>query len=433
MNNMKYFKNNKILGSIVIALALVFVVGLAGAPAAHAQYYSYGNSGYAYQYGGTYAYNNPVYYTAPTYYTYYSPLSVSCYPNTSNANAGSAVTWSARVSGGSGSYSYSWSGTDGLSGYGSSVSMDYYNPGIKTATLFVSSSGVQSQSVSCSGSVNVYANPVTYYNPAPVYNSSPYYPTSSYYNPLQISCSSNTSMASIGSTVIWSASVNGGNGSYTYSWSGSDGIAGYAQSLATVYSTPGQKLASVTVYSNGQTLTESCGSTVNISGGYYGTNYPVTVSPSNNGSLDIGCYADPSTASVNQPITWNVEVTGGLAPYTYSWTGSDGLTGSQSSIIKYYASSGSKSAIVTVTSADGRTGTRACTDTATVGRPASSYTAPAAPAQTTNVVQPASQPVNVLPAAVFSLGTIPWGWVAVLIILILFGVVLYLVFNRSKI
>ena len=62
---MKNIINNKILASIVIVLALVFVAGIAGAPAAHAQYVNY-PTGYTYQsyptsytyqqYGGTYAY-----------------------------------------------------------------------------------------------------------------------------------------------------------------------------------------------------------------------------------------------------------------------------------------------------------------------------------------------------------------------------------------
>jgi Mg2+ and Co2+ transporter CorA len=33
----------------------------------------------------------------------------------------------------------------------------------------------------------------------------------------------------------------------------------------------------------------------------------------------------------------------------------------------------------------------------------------------------------------FSLQNIPWGWVAILIILVLFATVLYLLFNKEKI
>jgi hypothetical protein len=442
---MKNIINNKILASIVIVLALVFVAGIAGAPAAHAQYVNY-PTGYTYQsyptsytyqqYGGTYAYTAPNYcsnhycgvtYTQPVY----APVYVSCYPTSSSVNTGNTATWTSSVSGGNGVYSYSWSGTDGLIGSSASVAMPYYSSGIKTASVTVYSNG-QSQTAYCSGSVNVYNNyPTTYY------------PPTTYYSPLQISCMANTTSAPTGSTVTWSANVSGGNGIYNYTWSGSDGITGYAQSISTAYNTLGQKLASVTVYSNGQTLTQSCNNTVSVGGyqnGYqngYQTGYavPTVISSNlsnNNSGLDIGCYADPATASISQPITWNVEVTGGNAPYTYSWTGSDGLTGSQSSVVKYYDNSGSKNAIVSVTSANGLTGTKACTNAVTV-RSAGNYYAPASAAPVQQA-QPAATPTNVLPAAaLFSLGNIPWGWVAVLIILVLFGTVVYLLFNRQKI
>jgi hypothetical protein len=440
---MKNIINNKVLASIVIVLALVFVAGIAGAPAAHAQYVNY-PTGYTYQsyptsytyqqYGGTYAYTAPNYcsnhycgitYTQPVY----APVYVSCYPTSSSVNTGNAVTWTSSVSGGNGVYSYSWSGTDGLTGSSASVAMPYYSSGIKTASVTVYSNG-QSQTAYCSGSVNVYNN----------YPTTVYYPPTTYYSSLSVSCNANSASIPTGTSVTWSAYASGGNGVYSYSWNGTDGLIGYGQSLFYYYANPGIKTASVTVSSNGQSITQSCNNTVSV--GNYQTSYqngyqtgytvPTTVvGSSNNNSLDIGCYADPATASINQPITWNTEVTGGVAPYTYSWTGSDGLTGSQSSVIKYYDNSGSKNAIVSVTSANGLTGTKACTNAVTV-RTAGNYYAPAS--ATPVQAQPAAAPTNVLPAAaLFSLGNIPWGWVAVLIILVLFGTVVVVLLNSPKI
>lgn len=161
-----------------------------------------------------------------------------------------------------------------------------------------------------------------------------------------------------------------------------------------------------------------------------------------NASLDIGCFADPISVSANQPTTWRAEVTGGLAPFTYSWTGSDGLTGTQSTILKYYSNSGDKSAIVSVTSADGKSGTRACSNAVAV-RPATKYvtrTVVTQPVAQAPAEQPSTQSVSQQPsntqysaAALFSLSNVPWGWVAVLVILVLFATVLYLLFNRKKI
>lgn len=414
---------------MVLGLTLAFVVGLSQAPQAEACS------------SGCGTYYPPVYY--PPTQTTVSPLYVQCYPQPLTANVGDSATWVSNVSGGVGSYSYSWSGTDGLTGAGPSISKVYYTSGSKSATMTVSS-GSQTKSVSCSGSVTVYGNSYNDYPPVyqpPVYVPPTYYPPT-YYSPLQVSCTPNVTYTNTGSTVTWSANVYGGNtnGYYgiTYSWSGTDGLYGYGQSISTTYNTPGYKTASVTVNANGQTASQICGSSVNVSGynNYaYQTSYYNTYSNygSNNGGLNVGCYSDPQVASLNQPITWSVEVTGGVGPYTYSWSGTESLTGSGNSVVKYYNSYGEKSAIVTVTSADGKTSTRACSNTLNVRRAggASTGTTVTTPTKTTTDTKASNNSQSA--AALFSLQNIPWGWVAILIIIVLFATILYLIYNRPKI
>ena len=270
--------------------------------------------------------------------------------------------------------------------------------------------------------------------------------------------------------VTWTAYVSGGNGYYRYSWTGSDRLSGSDKTTYMNYTTPGQKIATVTVYGNGQSIGESCSTYVTIPGYNTTSGYPtiykaptytqqvtyvqpqyVVASPavtSNNSGLDVACYADPTNSKIDQPITWTAEVKGGQAPYTYSWTGSEGLVGSAKSVIKYYGTIGNKSAIVTVTSADGQTSNRACSNALTV---TSNYKAPAKVAtvkptvQTSqaNVTPAVSQAVpvvtltpanaNLSAASLFSLQNVPWGLVGILIILVLFFTVIYLLFNRTKI
>lgn len=284
--------------------------------------------------------------------------------------------------------------------------------------------------------------PVSYY---PQYNY-PYTPPV-YTYPITVTCYASPQSIYVGASTIWTANASGGTGSYSYSWSGDENLYGTSRTVAKTYHSAGQKRASVTVYSGGQSITQYCGNTVNVVQ-YYPTptyTYPPVYPqptyqygyPSSNIGLDIGCYADPKNAKVNQPITWLVEVTGGRAPYIYAWTGSDGLTGTQSSVVKYYATPGEKSAIVTVTSADGRTNSRACSNQVTVS---AAYRAPVKPAPVV-VASPTPTPsptpvVDVIEkntAGAFSLAYVPWGWVAVLVILVLFATVLYLLFNREKI
>lgn len=260
------------------------------------------------------------------------------------------------------------------------------------------------------------------------------------YSPVYVSCSVNTTFTSIGTVVTWSAYATGGDGYYTYSWSGSDGFYASGQFAYFTYQFPGYKTASVTVYSNGQSYTQNCSNAVTVNAPVIVAQQVVQPIPvvapraSNFNGLDVGCYADPINATPNQPVTWSVEVTGGIPPYSYSWTGSDGLTGAAASVIKFYKTSGAKSAIVTVTSADGRNTVHACSNTVTVR----SYGAPA-PKPVVQQPQPASTTTptpnnNGLSAsAFFSLATLPWGWISVLIILLLLGTVLYLMFNKTKI
>lgn len=430
MKNITRTASYTILGIVIfiIALGIIFV-----SPAqAQADYYD--DRGYygtpSYNYG--YSYNR--YEQTPNY----GALRASCYPMPLSARTGDSVTWAATAYGGNGSYNYTWSGTDGLSGYGSSVVKYYYSSGTKSASVTVTSGG-QSITKICDGAATIYGD--TYYRHDYDYNynynyqySYPYYNYPyTYYSPLYVTCRPHTTYANTGATITWTAYPSGGTGSYTYTWSGTDGLYGSSQSLFYSYQNPGLKTANVTVYSSsGQTTTISCG-TINIGGYYQGTTNQNT-----NSGLDVACYADPSTVRVNQPVTWRAEATGGAAPYTYTWTGSDGLSGSENTVLKYYGTTGDKSAIITIKSADGRTATRACSTSVTV-RPASTTVTPAErPTPVTPQVQPdtnndRNESQGLSAAALFSLKNVPWGWVAILIILVLFATVVYLIFNRPKI
>jgi hypothetical protein len=418
----------------VMTLMLAFGVVAINPHQAHADY------GYGYSYDSGY-YGTPSYNYGSSYYHPYpqnnqGPLQASCYPLNLSVRTGDSVTWTASAYGGNGSYNYTWSGTDGLSGYGSSVSKIYFSSGSKTASVTVTSGG-QTITKICDGVANVYGDTSYNYPTYPTYPTYPVYPTyPTYpaYSALYVTCTVSTTYANTGAPVTWNAYPSGGNGSYTYVWSGTDNLYGSSQSVYYTYQTTGPKTASVTVYStNGQSMTQNCGTT-NI-GGYYAQAVPVYtgVAYNNNNGLDVACYVDPTTARVNQPVTWRAEVTGGAAPYTYSWSGSDSLSGSDSSTIKYYSTTGDKSAIVTVKSADGRTATRACSTTATVR--SASVAAPVRTVTPPVQVQPTQTQSNngLSAAALFSLKNVPWGWVAILIILVLFATVVYLIFNRPKI
>ena len=157
-------------------------------------------------------------------------------------------------------------------------------------------------------------------------------------------CSINPSNnVAVGQDISFFASASGGNGNYTYSWSGSDDLNSNNQSFTGRFYSAGNKYASVTISSNGQSITRSCN--VNVTG--------------SNTSLNVYCSATPTVANLNQYVTWTAYATGGDSNYYFNWNGSDGLYGSGSSITKQYGATGQKTATVTVTS-NGQTYSASC-------------------------------------------------------------------------
>jgi len=197
-------------------------------------------------YGG---YDNTCYdcgYTPPCTTCNYVPpvvviptLIVSCTPNRYDVDKHESVTWTANASGGSGSFSYSWSGTGGLSGSGRQISQVYNSTGSKTAHVVVTSGG-RTATADCG---SVYVNDD--YRP---YN----------YRDLNVSCTVNNNSLTIGQTAVWNTSVSGGNGSYYYSWTGTDGLYGNSSTISRNFNTLGAKYATVTVTSDGQSKTLTC-------------------------------------------------------------------------------------------------------------------------------------------------------------------------------
>lgn len=282
------------------------------------------------------------------------------------------------------------------------------------------------------------------------YNSGYYggYPTQSNY-PLVVSCSANQTFVSTGANITWVANVFGGNGVYSFSWSGTDGLYGSQSTAIANYHAPGVKTASVYVTSLGQQRSVQCSNTVTVGIPiqaiytpppiYQQTiiNNPIPNQPVTSNNIQIACFADTTTAKVGVPVTWDVEATGSGENFTYAWTGSDGLSGNQASLITTYVTTGRKSAVVTVTSANGKSQSKACGNTVNVtgtykaNTVAKTPAKPAAPA--VPVVTPPAPDNSLSAATLFSLEYVPWGLVAVLVILILFITVLYLLFNKKKI
>jgi hypothetical protein len=148
---------------------------------------------------------------------------------------------------------------------------------------------------------------------------------------LSASCSANPVTIYPNQGTTWTSSVSGGTGVYTYSWSGTDSLVGLSSSASKVYTVAGTKSASVLVTSGSQSKSVNCSNTVNVS------------------SVTATCTPSPASQGIGQNVTWTVVPSGGTGSYNYSWSGSDGLSGSGASVTMPYVTAGTKSASVTVT------------------------------------------------------------------------------------
>ncbi|MEM3454484.1 MAG: PKD domain-containing protein [Thermoproteota archaeon] len=284
------------------------------------------------------------------------------------------LTFSASATGGSGSYTFSWT-INGSNYTGSSVSYTANNYGTYTATCTVrdnntgstvsgscsyvvllpvtssltSSSydvfvktpftitGTGSGGIGASGQLNMTGSlsgnatipnsitqqrQITEYTPAQysysITVSASY--DSLYNNPYNTSTSSivvNVSQPNLTVTITgpssapvntycnFSVSVSGGSGNYTYSWSGGGNPpTGTGSSFSTSFSSTGSKTIYCTVLDNTYNTSKTASYNVNITEGL-----TVTIT-------------GPSSTTVGIPVTFDAQVSGGSAPFSYNWSSS---------------------------------------------------------------------------------------------------------------
>jgi len=171
---------------------------------------------------------------------------------------------------------------------------------------------------------------------------------------LFVYCNANPKIVDIDEDVTWRAYASGGNGSYTYDWSGMESLDGNSRNVSWSYDHTGTKRATVTVTSQNQVASASCTAKVEDNYNYdYNYNYDHDYN-----NLSVYCYTNPANPQVDQEMRWFCNVSGGDGDYRYDWSGSEGLNSSSRSPYMVYNTPGSKSATVVVRDGDGNRTTR---------------------------------------------------------------------------
>ena len=240
-----------------------------------------------------------------------------CIANPSRVEKNENVRFTATATGGNGSYTYSWNGTDGISGSGRTISKSFSSTGTKTATVTATSNG-KTKTATCN--VVVEDNNENFRG----------------------SCEVSPSNPEKGETVTWKANASGGNGNFTYRWSGD--VTGNSKTETEKYNSRGIKTGTVRITSDGKTIERTCSILIE--------------DDREDGDLGGYCEATPRNADEGDTITWKVTGTGGDGKYTYRW--SEDVSGNSRTETEKYNTSGLKTGKVRITS-DGESVTRTCT------------------------------------------------------------------------
>jgi PKD repeat protein len=158
-------------------------------------------------------------------------------------------------------------------------------------------------------------------------------------NTLTASISIPTS-ATVGESVNFSVQATGGSGAYSYVWNFGDGEQFGGPTPSHTYTTAGAKTVNVVVTDTDSNQT-SASQTITINE----VATPLTAS--------ITTPADNATFStINPPIHFDVQVTGGSGFYSYVWNFGDGEQSGDQTPEHYYSATGTKTVTVVVTDTD---------------------------------------------------------------------------------
>ncbi len=266
-----------------------------------------------------------------------SAASVSCAPSYSSDYINKTVTWNGEITDDSdlGSIvSYEWTLEEDSSGgaespFPENVSTTniYNTAGVKHATFKVIGA---SSTVQTTCSVLIYDETTL---PA-----------------LGGSCVPTVGSAVVDQSLSWNSTISGGLAPYTVSWGGD--ASGTGISVTQSYTATGTKTANIVSIASRypelpvSTSTIVCSPSVRV--------YP-KASPDFFEDNGTTCSVSRTTANTGDSVTWSVDLRtlNGVAPYIISWIGSDGLSGTSTSVSKIYSTAGTKTAkIYSITSSD---------------------------------------------------------------------------------
>ncbi len=176
--------------------------------------------------------------------------------------------------------------------------------------------------------------------------------------PLKVTANAQPQSGPIPLQVAFSSDVSGGTPPYTVSWDFDDSTANSAAgNISHTYANAGKYNATLTV-------TDHAANTVV-------QNWTITATPP---PLTLTISASPTSARVNQTVSFTPTPGGGTPPYTYAWSFGDGGTSALQSPTRAYAAVGQYTAQLVLHDSAGASITRTVSVTVSAGPSSSSST-----------------------------------------------------------
>ncbi len=169
------------------------------------------------------------------------------------------------------------------------------------------------------------------------------------------SCTVSKTNPVVGEVITYAASSTGGRLPYTYQWTGP--FTSSAQSLVHTFTVPGVYNATVIVRDADNKITTAQCPAVTVTN----INIPPVNPPVS--ALDGSCSISATSAQINQDLVFTASGFGGSAPYTYQWSGSDGLMSSAQTFTGRFSIPGFKNANVIIRDNNGNAVSRTCSVT----------------------------------------------------------------------